>query len=91
MAKTGKPLTMDRRPPDFDSAREDVAAHQATCSCHPVTAGCCDAPQGFGGQVLPRVPHGLDAGGREWHVDPLCRVRPEATRRLNARAGEEDL
>lgn len=72
--------------------KESVAAHQAECGCHPIlvpnlglaqmmkdgkatwedmdTPVCCD-----------RGPDGpQDSSGTRWHVDPLCKVRPEARR-----------
>lgn len=63
--------------------KSSVAAHQEECLCHPVVLGhpgCCQAPEVFGdadpgrGSVL--VAH--DSSGQEWHLDPQCKVRPEA-------------
>lgn len=59
-----------------DAAFESVAAHQADCLCHPkfnaVGPGerCCgrDADQ----------TDARDKAGQPWHVDPLCKIRPEA-------------
>jgi len=54
--------------------RESVPAHQATCSCHPcrpvgpLATGCCEG----------RGANGYDSAGQPWHIDPLCKVRPEA-------------
>ena len=83
MVRTGKPLTMNR-PTDGDalkmaSMKESVAAHQATCGCHVVTfkalgsvddmIACCGRRDA--GDVR-------DHDGNRWHIDPLCKVRPEA-------------
>lgn len=65
------------------SAKESVAAHQATCGCHP--QGECDSgPCELNYQTTP--PHedeqthryATDSAGQRWHLDPLCKVRPEA-------------
>jgi hypothetical protein len=74
---------------DLDALKDSVAAHQAMCGCHPVLVGnlgfvsaitdnpkwsdldkpvCCE-----------RTDHGpMDSSGTMWHLDPLCKVRPEA-------------
>jgi len=94
MVRTGKPLTMNRRDPHEPSresferspagmqeraAKESVAAHQATCSCHVMLfkalasvddmVACCDRRDSGGAR---------DRDGNRWHIDPLCKVRPEA-------------
>ena len=79
MVRTGKPLTMVKATGDLLAMKDSVAAHQAKCSCHVVLfksfshiddmIGCCDRKESGDAR---------DSAGRRWHIDPLCRVRPEA-------------
>lgn len=58
---------------EFQALRDSVAAHQAECSCHPEPDGCnvdIDCEEAHQAAV--------DSSGQPWHVDPLCKVRPEA-------------
>jgi hypothetical protein len=59
--------------------KDSVAAHQAECGCHPVTfksfgpideMGCC--------KRSGKESDATDGSGQPWHLDPLCKVRPEA-------------
>ena len=80
--KTGKPLRMERQFTGLtnEAAKESVAAHQATCLCHEII-GDAETEQ-TGEQCLicrrPVKPDARDVRGHHWHVDPLCKVRPEA-------------
>jgi len=59
--------------------KESVAAHQAECGCHPMMPKtgilgaykCCDVDLYY-----VRMAH--DSTDTLWHIDPLCKVRPEA-------------
>ena len=83
MARQRKPMTTSRstqgltKLEEGPAAMDEVAAHQAVCSCHPgkdstvrgkTKAACCD-DSGL---------HARDSSQREWHLDPLCKRRPEA-------------
>jgi len=76
MARTRTPLTMDRQ---IDpAAKERVAAHQAKCFCHPVVSDGIE-PQPtcvVCGSARRRDAHINDGG--DWHIDPLCKIRPGA-------------
>lgn len=88
MARTGKPVTMNRlgfEGMDLVAAKEQVAAHQAECSCHPVSHACCsrwsdvraviyDGPT----KIPTSASDASDLDRRPWHIDTLCKVRPEA-------------
>lgn len=63
---------------EADAALKDsVAAHQAVCGCHAATYNdvrahtCCSTDAYY-------VRTAQDSAGRDWHIDPLCKVRPEA-------------
>lgn len=81
MSRTGKPMRMERESSVVSEklAMEQVAAHQATCTCHPMSVGgigqivCCEDRE------IPE-PDATDRSGVPWHVDPLCKIRPEALR-----------
>lgn len=77
--KTGKPERMDRRTSVVDErlAMESVAAHQATCGCHPGSA-CSLGPDCFGVKFEGAPFAAKDSSGQPWHIDPLCKARPEA-------------
>lgn len=67
------------------SGFDEVAAHQATCGCHPVMHECCfrwvDVRTGLydGPTRIPASAGDVaDSAGQPWHLDPLCKVRPEA-------------
>ncbi len=68
-------------PEAFDVAalKESVAAHQAECGCHPFEPdhSCCDDLRQRGSGVFTVA---QDSSGEQWHVDWLCKVRPEARR-----------
>lgn len=87
--KTGKPLRMERDGQGIqrmsDSTLKDsVAAHQAECSCHVVGHGCCSRWASVhtelhdGPAHIPTTTGVRDLSGTPWHLDPLCKVRPEA-------------
>lgn len=61
--------------PQPNSLKETVAAHQAECFCHPAEASCDDDVSVCKTQGLQVA---RDSSGQPWHVDPLCKVRPEA-------------
>lgn len=62
--------------------KESVAAHQAACGCHAVGPLCCDRPTfvlgGLDGEHPAAALQAKDSSGSLWHLDPLCKVRPEA-------------
>jgi hypothetical protein len=67
--KTTKPLKMERSIAANHALKmQEVAAHQHECGCHPALGCACKNP---------RVAR--DFEGISWHIDPLCKVRPEAT------------
>jgi hypothetical protein len=71
MVRTGKPLRMDRRPgmaPIYAEAKQEVATHRFKCCCHVAAIRCCGA----------QFKRAKDSGSQEWHIDPWCKVRPEA-------------
>jgi len=59
--------------------RESVAAHQAVCSCHEIV-GDPDTEPNEKCMTCGRLakPDAHDPRRHEWHIDPLCKVRPEA-------------
>lgn len=69
---------------DVSALKESVAAHQAECGCHVVAPLCCDRPTfvlgGLDGEHELVSLQGTDSSGNLWHIDPLCKVRPEARR-----------
>lgn len=70
-------------PGDFEDMRESVAAHQAECPCHPADSDACRCDEeAFYGSFSSAQ----DASGALWHVDELCKARPEAVARMKGGA-----
>lgn len=83
--KIGKPETMERRDTAeterlalerVQARKDDVAAHQAKCRCHPARSGCCGL--GRPGTAIRASDIAVDSHRFAWHLDPGCRIRPEA-------------
>jgi len=55
--------------------KDSVAAHQAVCLCHPGIRSVCDTMDCPGSTPALVV---RDSASREWHIDPLCKMRSEA-------------
>lgn len=91
-SRPSKPLRMERSgtPENLsaestEAAKESVAAHQAACGCHEIV-GDAETERNAGGEkclMCARTvkPDARDNRGHLWHLDPLCKVRPEAVGR----------
>lgn len=55
------------------SLKDSVAAHQAECFCHRTDADGTAEFLACGSWQIA-----ADSTGQPWHLDPFCKVRPEA-------------
>lgn len=59
--------------------KDSVAAHQAECKCHVMLFNFFSAVDDMVACCKSQRPvDARDSSGQPWHVDPLCKVRPEA-------------